>query len=56
MIDLTAKDIEEFRAIHERETGRRITEAQAREYALSLIRLVDFVLREDPPNSDPPDL
>ena len=45
MIDLTDRDIAEFRALHRRETGKEITEAQAREYATNLIRLVAFVLK-----------
>lgn len=44
MIDLTDKDVSEFRAIYRKETGRDITMEEAREYASNLIRLVAMVL------------
>ncbi len=47
MIDLTPEDVAEFQALFLEETGKRITEDQAREYATNLIDLVAFVLRDD---------
>ncbi len=40
MIRLTARDVEEFRDLFRRETGRELTDDQAREYAESVVRLV----------------
>ena len=42
MIRLTAQDVAEFRELYRRETGREITDDQAREYAERLIRFVAF--------------
>ena len=47
MTDLTEKDVAEFRAIFRQETGKEITDAQAREYAMNLLNLVAFVMKED---------
>ena len=49
MIRLTAKDVAEFREVYRRETGKDITDEQAREYAERLVRLVAFVTGTDPP-------
>jgi hypothetical protein len=48
MIRLTARDVAEFRDLYRRETGRDISEAQAREYAERLVRLVAFAAGIDP--------
>ena len=45
MIDLTDDDVARFQELHRRETGRALTEDQARDQALNLIRLVEFLLR-----------
>jgi hypothetical protein len=45
MIELTPKDVREFQTLFRRETGKEITEEQARVYASSLIRLVALVTR-----------
>ncbi len=45
MDQLTAADVAEFRALFREETGRDLTDAQARAYAESLIRLVALVLK-----------
>jgi len=50
MIQLTAKDVDEFRDLFRRETGQEITDEQAREYAERLIWLVGFVTRQLPLN------
>ena len=50
MIDLTENDIAEFRSLFRTETGREITDDQARAYATNLIELVAFVLR---PHAEP---
>jgi hypothetical protein len=42
MFRLTAQDVTEFRNLYRAETGREITEEQAREYAERLIRVVAF--------------
>jgi hypothetical protein len=42
MIHLSAQDVAEFRELYRRETGREITDDQAREYAERLIRFVAF--------------
>lgn len=48
MIRLTPQDVAEFRALHRRETGRGLTDDQAREYAERLVRLVAFAAGTDP--------
>lgn len=48
MIRLSARDVAEFRALYRRETGRDITDDEAREYAERLIRLVAFAAGIDP--------
>ena len=47
MIDLTDDAVAEFRALFRKETGKEITDAQAREYATNLVRLVAFVVMDD---------
>jgi hypothetical protein len=47
MVDLTAEDVAEFRALFRKETGREITDQEAEAYALNLIRLVAFVTRDE---------
>ena len=49
MIDLTPEDVAEFRTLFRSETGRAITDEEARAYAENLIRLVAFVLRDELP-------
>lgn len=48
MIRLTPQDVAEFRDLHRRETGREITDEQAREYAERVVRLVAFAAGIDP--------
>ena len=45
MIELTTQDVGEFKALFEKETGKAITDAQAREYALNLLHLVALVVQ-----------
>jgi hypothetical protein len=54
MMDLTDHDVAEFREIYRRETGKEITEAQAREYAERVLRLVAIVTSIRPPPPQPP--
>jgi hypothetical protein len=42
MIRLTPEDVAEFRELYRRQTGREITDDQARAYAERMIRLVAF--------------
>jgi hypothetical protein len=50
---LTARDVAEFRDLFRRETGRDLTDAQAREYAERLVWLVAFATgRRRPPPKD----
>jgi hypothetical protein len=49
MMPLTPKDISEFRALFRAETGRDISDEEARSYALSLLQLVAFVTDRNPP-------
>lgn len=51
-IDLTSRDIEEFRTLFRRETGKELDATQAEEYALRLIHLVALVARPDREPSD----
>jgi hypothetical protein len=48
MFRLTPQDVTEFRALYRAETGREITDEQAREYAERLIRAVAFAAGIDP--------
>jgi hypothetical protein len=48
MIRLTAQDVAEFREIYRKETGRDISDEQAREYAELLVRFVAFVTGAGP--------
>lgn len=56
MIELTAHDVGEFRELYRRETGRDISEVQARAYAFNLVQLVGLMLKRDvlPGNAPPP--
>jgi hypothetical protein len=47
VIELTAKDVEEFRDLYRQETGCELTEAQARSHALSIIQLVGFLVQRN---------
>ncbi|MBI1812416.1 hypothetical protein HY285_00810 [Candidatus Peregrinibacteria bacterium] len=47
MIELTPQDVGEFKALFRKETGKDITDAQAREYALNLLHLVALVIRPE---------
>lgn len=49
MIRLTPQDVAEFRSLYRRETGRDISDDQAREYAERLIRLVAFAAGQQLP-------
>ena len=49
MAGLTDRDVAEFRANYRAETGKEITDEQARAYAERLIRLVAFATGADPP-------
>ncbi len=49
MKELTARDVAEFRALYRQETGKDVTDEQARAYAERLIRLVAFATGVDPP-------
>jgi hypothetical protein len=51
MIDLTPQDIAEFQRLFRKETGKEITEEQARAYAENLIRLVSFVMTPSSPTA-----
>jgi len=47
MIELSAKDVQEFRELFRRETGRELSEAQARAYALNIVQLVALLTKQD---------
>ncbi len=47
MIELTPQDVGEFKALFKKETGKDITDAQAREYALNLLHLVALVIQPE---------
>ena len=49
MIDLTDQDVAEFRELYRKQTGKDLSDDEARAYARSLIRLVEFVTRPNPP-------
>lgn len=53
MIRLTAQDVAEFRALYQKETGKEISEEQAREYAERLVQFVAFAAGLDPPPFPP---
>ena len=48
MIDLTGQDVAEFRALFREQTGRDLSDDEARAYARSLVRLVEIAARPDP--------
>jgi hypothetical protein len=48
MVELSARDVAEFRAIYRAETGKDITDEEARAYAERLIRLIAFATGVDP--------
>lgn len=52
MIHLDANDVAEFRDLFKKETGKDITDAQAREYAMNLLHLVTIVLQPESFSSD----
>lgn len=52
MIELTPQDIGEFKALFKKETGKEITDDQAREYALSVLHLVALVVQPESLSSD----
>jgi hypothetical protein len=54
MIELTPEDIKEFRALFKRDTGREISEVDARAYALSIIQLVALVRKREPDSGSLP--
>jgi hypothetical protein len=47
MIDLTDQDVAEFRALYRTETGRDLSDAEARACTEGLIRLVECLLEAD---------
>ena len=51
MIDLTPQDVGEFKALVKQETGKDITDDEARIQATNLIRLVALVVKPDRPFS-----
>ncbi|MEI8230585.1 MAG: hypothetical protein WCG83_05645 [Candidatus Peregrinibacteria bacterium] len=53
MIELTPQDIGEFKALFRQETGKDITDEQAREYSLNLLHLVALVVQPEAIPSDP---
>lgn len=48
MVNLTDSDIAEFKTLFRNETGKELTDDQARAYAENLIRLVAFVMKPTP--------
>jgi hypothetical protein len=54
MIELTDQDVAEFRELFRKETGKELTDDEARAYAWSLIRLVRFVAQSAGPPAPPP--
>lgn len=52
MIELSAQDIGEFKALFKRETGKDITNAEARKYAMSVLRLVALVVQPESLSSE----
>ena len=52
---LSEQDIIEFQKLWKLETGEDITPEQAREYAMDVIDLVDFVIHKHPRARDPPE-
>lgn len=52
MIELTAKDVGEFKALFKEETGKDITDEQARAYALNVLHLVALVAQPESLHSD----
>lgn len=44
---LTDKQIQEFKAIYEKETGKEITDAEASEYAYRLINVIKLVYSDE---------
>ncbi len=48
MIRLTEQDVAEFHALYCKETGKDLTNEQAREYAERAVRLVAFVVGAGP--------
>ncbi len=53
MIRLTAQDVAEFREVYRKETGKELTDDQAREYAERLIQLIAFVTGAGSPPPSP---
>lgn len=47
MIDLTPQDVGEFRALVKKETGKEITNEQARKYATNLVTLVALIAKPE---------
>jgi len=47
MIELTPQDVGEFRVLVKKETGKDITNEEAREYALNLVTLVALVAKPE---------
>ena len=53
MIDLTDADVAEFKALVKQETGKDISDKEAREQAFNLVRLVAFVTKKNPSLANP---
>jgi hypothetical protein len=49
---LTQRDIDELRAIHEKETGEKLTSDEAWEMGNRLLRLMDVLTRPDSARTD----
>ena len=52
MIELDDADLREFRDLFKKETGKDITDAQAREYALNLLHLIALVMQPESLSAD----
>ena len=54
MIQLTAQDVAEFREVYRKETGKELTDDQAREYAERLVQFVALFAGVGPSPLPPP--
>lgn len=52
MIELSVQDIGEFKVLFKKETGKDITDEEARKYATSVLRLVSLVVQPESLSSD----
>ncbi len=51
MTDLSPQDVGEFKALVKKQTGKDITDEEARTQAMNLIRLVTLIVKPIPPLS-----